>query len=435
MTALRIAIIGAGPAGCTLARLLSLSPVPIDVTVFEGEASIDFRDQGGTLDLHTATGLAALKEAGLWDKFLAHARYEGESLLFTDKDLKIYFQIKPSKPDGSKVGGQRPEIDRADLRRILLESLPEGIVRWGRRLRRVEAGDGDGGTSAVSLVFDDEIVSGFDLVVGADGAWSKVRPLLRDEQPAFAGVGAHGLTIVDAARAAPEVHATVRGGSVFAHADGVRLALQQLGDGSVGIHASMRKESADWAQTCGYDVGSLAAVKEALLGEGGPLAGWHPTFREAVAKADGRCEARSLYMLPVGFSWPHRRGATLVGDAAHLMTPFAGEGVNLAMDDARRLAGAIIGAAEAVKRDGKKDLTAELDGAVEAFEKDMFTRAAKVAKLTDDLRKLWMFTPDVPDSVIVDAMTLHVKFSSPAIVHPFVAAAVHGYFFVQKFLR
>jgi len=78
MSSLNIAIVGAGPAGCTLARLLQRSNVPIKVTVFEREATLDARTQGGTLDLHTDTGIAALKKAGLYDDFLEFVRFDGE---------------------------------------------------------------------------------------------------------------------------------------------------------------------------------------------------------------------------------------------------------------------------------------------------------------------------------------------------------------------
>jgi predicted NAD/FAD-binding protein len=73
-----IAIIGAGPAGCTLARLIQCSKAPIDVTIFESEASLSSRGQGGTLDLHTDTGLAALRKGELYDEFLKYARFEGD---------------------------------------------------------------------------------------------------------------------------------------------------------------------------------------------------------------------------------------------------------------------------------------------------------------------------------------------------------------------
>jgi 2-polyprenyl-6-methoxyphenol hydroxylase-like FAD-dependent oxidoreductase len=75
---LKIAIIGAGPAGCTLARLLVQEKVPVDITIFEGEKSLDTRTQGGTLDLHTQSGIEALKRAGLYDEFVKRARFDGE---------------------------------------------------------------------------------------------------------------------------------------------------------------------------------------------------------------------------------------------------------------------------------------------------------------------------------------------------------------------
>jgi len=77
----RIAIVGGGPAGCTLARLLQISKAPIKVTIFESDAGMESRTQGGTLDLHTNTGIAALKKAKLYDEFLKYARYDGEGEL------------------------------------------------------------------------------------------------------------------------------------------------------------------------------------------------------------------------------------------------------------------------------------------------------------------------------------------------------------------
>ena len=73
-----IAIIGAGPAGCTLARLLQVSDARVKVTIFESDGSLDARSQGGTLDLHTDTGIEALKRANLYNEFLEHARFDGD---------------------------------------------------------------------------------------------------------------------------------------------------------------------------------------------------------------------------------------------------------------------------------------------------------------------------------------------------------------------
>ncbi|CEO99616.1 unnamed protein product (mitochondrion) [Plasmodiophora brassicae] len=410
----RVAIIGAGPAGCMLARLLTLRSVP--VVVFEGEPSPNYRSQGGTLDLHTESGLAAMQDAGLFDEFLKHARYDGESMVLADKNLKVYFRESPSKQTAAnKLGGQRPEIDRAELRRILTESLPEGVIRWGHRLKQVE----DNGT----LVFEHTSESGFDLIVGADGCWSKVRNALTGQHPIFARVACFELQILDPETTVPTLHGLVNRGSVFAHADGRMLSVQQMGDGSLHVMAIQARDSEKWQESCGFDTRSIKDVKAALIGEGGPFADWHPTLRTAIETAnDAKCVPRSLFMLPVGFTWPHRRGFTVIGDAAHVMTPFAGEGVNLALDDARKLAKAIISAAPGDAHD--------LDDAVIASEKELWQRTVKVTKLTDDVTQAWFFTPGVPKSVIARIMCMHLKEHIPAILYPFAAAFVHCYYFI-----
>ena len=178
MSSLKIAIVGAGPAGCTLARLLILKG--ISVVVFEGEESPNFRSQGGTLDLHTDTGLAALREAGLYDEFLKYARFDGEAIVISDKKLLRYVNAGGTEAKNSRG---RPEIDRVKLRLLLLESLPVEVVRWNHRLQKVDAD--------LSLHFDHGIEKGFDLVVGADGAWSKVRPLVTQVQPFYSGIKEH----------------------------------------------------------------------------------------------------------------------------------------------------------------------------------------------------------------------------------------------------
>lgn len=133
MTAHKIAIIGAGPAGCMLARLLLCANIP--TTIFEAEDSFDIRSQGGGLTLHTKTGLAALKEAGLYDEFLKNARFDGEAMILSDKKLTKYINVSGSTKQSS-IG--RPEIDRAKLRLLLLDSLPKDHIKWSHRLRRID---------------------------------------------------------------------------------------------------------------------------------------------------------------------------------------------------------------------------------------------------------------------------------------------------------
>ncbi|KAK6716344.1 hypothetical protein SNK04_007293 [Fusarium graminearum] len=250
----KIAIIGAGPAGCLLARLLHLAGT--EVTVFEGEDHPNFRSQGGTLDLHTATGLAALKEAQVFDEFLKHARYDGQYMAIVDKNLEYHLE-RNAVGKYNKIE-ERPEIDRSSLREILSNSLPEGMIKWGYHLKKVEGR---------SLVFDHTTVDGFDLIVGADGAWSKVRKEIDPSLvPEFAGIGMFELEITDAENNAPELSKLVNRGSVFASTDGNRTSIQQMGDGSLNMYCSFVTDNPDWfkPENCGFNPHDLKGDNEGL---------------------------------------------------------------------------------------------------------------------------------------------------------------------------
>ncbi|KAF4985083.1 hypothetical protein FDECE_16837 [Fusarium decemcellulare] len=407
----KVAVIGAGPAGCMLARLLHLGGT--DVTVFEGEAHPNFRSQGGTLDLHTATGLAALKEAKLFDEFLKYARYDGQYMAIVDRNLE-YMMVRNAEGKYNKIE-ERPEIDRSKLREILSLSLPEGMIKWGHRLKKVEGR---------SLVFDHATLDGFDIIVGADGAWSKVRRELDpDLQPEYTGVALHELEVTDAKNRAPELYELVNRGSVFACSEGNRLSVQQMGDGSLSLYCSYVNKDGDWMkpEKCGYDATNLKEVIPVLLNT--VYKDWDPRLKQALEFSDGRCNPRSLYMLPVGHKWTHKPGLTLIGDAAHLMTPYAGEGVNQALEDALLLAKAINGAAN-------KDDEA-LDKAIREFEETMYIRVGPVQKLTHELLQDWMYTPGAPQTVMAKSMSRHVRHRLPWVLQPLGVAAVHGYYFLK----
>ncbi|CAK7564499.1 MAG: hypothetical protein SEPTF4163_002393 [Sporothrix epigloea] len=439
---LKIAIIGAGPAGCTLARLLHLGG--IDAIVYEREASPNYRSQGGTLDLHTATGLSALKEAELWDKFLEHARYDGEYMLVCDKNLNSFFS-KGNEPTSEKgFMGQRPEIDRSALRQMLAESLPAGMIRWDAHVKEVTNANSAGNGATITFA-DGTTASGYDLVVGADGAWSKVRVALSDQQPLFSGMAVQELRIPDAATTAPALSKIVHRGSIFVQAEGRKASIQQMGDGSLHVGIFTRRSaqpdvplvggdgqtrSDNWIGTCGYDPQSLASVQEAMLSRPELIADFDPRLQQCVTLAAGKTTPRSLYMLPVGFQWTHQQGLTAIGDAAHLMTPFAGEGVNVALDDARKLAAAILAVTRL--KATPTEAAAQLDAVVLTFEREMFARTAKVAKLTDDLLRLWFYTPGAPESVVASVMAAHVSFHTSPLVSPFASAAVRMYYYVYK---
>lgn len=313
---LKIAIIGAGPAGCMLARLLSHSEAArtIDVTIFESESSLDFRSQGGTLDLHEKTGQAALKAAGLFDQFLKYARYDGEAMNLCDKKLLSYIKQGASSK-GSYTG--RPEIDRPQLRQLLYESLPEGCVQWNHKLDHV-----GGEYPHFELNFKNQpSATGFDLIVGADGGWSRVRSLLSDVQPYYSGIAGHAFRIPDAEEREPELFGLVNRGSLFSFSDGKSIMAQYMSDGSLNIGTWAVKPQGWQSQGPFSSPGSIsdtATVKAACKEE---YADWDPRLVAFIEKAEDSISPRDLFMLPIGHSWPHKAGVTVIGDASHVMTP------------------------------------------------------------------------------------------------------------------
>lgn len=312
-----IGIVGGGPGGLMLARLLQRRGRK--VVIFERDANIDARPQGGSLDMHAETGQRAMRQADLEHAFAAEARPEDQGDRLYDQHGTLLFDR-----DGS--GDDRPEIDRTALRRILVDSLEPGTIQWNAKVATVESVDG-----GVQVVLDG-VSHRFAAVVGADGAWSRVRPLLTDARPAYEGVTLVELGF-DVARH-PHVDRLVGSGKMFAVGANRVLIAQRNGDGHIRGYAGLRMkedEARRWAQLPGDEV--RAHVLDAF-------AEFAPALTKLIIDGD-LLAVRPLYALPIGLSWAPVRGITVIGDAAHLMSPFSGEGVNLALADAVDLAEAL----------------------------------------------------------------------------------------------
>ncbi len=346
----RIAIVGGGPAGLTLARILHTHGLPS--TVYEAERDPDERPQGGSLDLHAESGLLALERAGLSAAFEAIARHDDQGERLLDKTGQVLFE------DNEGADRSRPEVDRTALRALLIDSLPADTLQWGRRLVDVRSSADD----RWELVFDTGVEGPFDLVIGADGAWSRVRPLLSPYRPQYSGLTFIEFGIDDIDRAHPGLAALVGRGKVGIEGDGRMIIAQRNGHSHVRGYAVFRVP-VDWAATR-FDFTSPEAMRTSLLEES---EGFAETIRDLFRASNTRFVARPIHALPVGHRWNPRAGLTLIGDAAHLMSPFGGEGVNAAMLDAAELA-AQLGQGPDWQR------------AVAAYEAHMFERVIEAAQ-------------------------------------------------------
>ncbi|MGW0518683.1 FAD-dependent oxidoreductase [Crossiella sp. NPDC003009] len=362
-----VTIIGAGLGGLTLARVLHVHGIP--ATVYEAEPSPTARAQGGMLDIHDYNGQPALEAAGLMAEFRSRVLDGRQAMRILDRDGTVLFE---KADDGT---GGRPEVQRADLRQLLLDSLPAGTVQWGHKATgartlgegRHEVTFADGGTVVTSLL------------VGADGAWSQVRQLLSPATPEYVGTAFVETYLFEADTRHPAAAAAVGGGSLIAATPGREIHAHRESGDTLHTYVVLA-EPLEWFAA--IDFTDAAAVTARIAQE---FDGWAPELTALITEADTAPVLRPHYALPTGHRWDRTPGVTLLGDAAHLTAP-NGEGANLAMQD-----GAELGKALAAQ-------PGDLETALAGYEQAMFTRAAKI--LDEAALMEHMFGDDLPHSLV-----------------------------------
>lgn len=326
-TQVPIAIIGAGPSGLTLARLLELAA--IDYVVFERDDSATFSNEcssSGTLDIHKDLGQVALKEAGLLEQFQSIARYN-VPIKITDAQGNIQADIPG---DGNT---DKPEIDRKDLRNLLLSSIPTDRIRWGCPVQHVRK-ENDG---SISVHTNGRVELGFHLVIGADGAWSKVRKqvkrtsvLLKTQktfvtnqslqviftEPEYSGTHFFTTFIQPGNTTYSSAASMVGKGNYLAMSKGRQIFLHYLGDGSYHLSVGVKLPDSQTVKKSTVLHDPLTLWESLLLNE---FDGWAQELTEFIKSSALAFRSWPLYSSPeTSLPWKHTAGLTLLGDAAHL---------------------------------------------------------------------------------------------------------------------
>lgn len=379
----RIAIAGGGPSGLALALLLSQRG--IHTTIYElrnKPTPEELAKPSGMLDLHEESGLTCIRECGLWDGFQAAVGDCSESQRVLNPDGVVLHT------DEGELS-YRPEIPRNALTNLFVQNMPRDVIKWNHKITAVQSTrNTTTGATEITLDLGENGTATYDFVVGADGAWSRVRKLLSDEKPFYSGTQLLTATVRHASTNYPHLVELSGSGTLSALGGGNGIMTHRGPQDSIRVYAAVSTPDEHWVAAAGLKGETAAEVKATLLSDDKLFRKWAPQLQNLLATAcdeetkdnpDREADIQPLYMLPVGHRWEHRWGTTVIGDAAHLMTPWAGEGVNIALWDSLDLAHALAAVAEPSDAVAWQ---AMLEPRVREFEKQMQARAQEKAEET-----------------------------------------------------
>jgi salicylate hydroxylase len=312
---MKVIIVGTGISGLTLAAALAQLAPQHEVELYERDASSAARRKGYAIGLRGDTGLAVLERLSLRDEVVAGGAQQVTNFMITDRLGQILLAL----PSGNEDSRQTYRVQRDHLQEVLADAVPGNPVRYGFQALGYETLE-----NRCRVIFTAGRLADGDIVVGCDGVGSSLRRQLVGDSPHFLGLSA--IT----GDAALSVEDPLLSGGYF----------MTLGDRGDSFFCYTQPAGVHFSYTSHVEPSMLESTSrpELLRQVQTATADWHSLVRSIAAAADpDSIKPRGYYDRD-----PTKRvcdgNVWLLGDAAHPMSPFQGQGANTAMVDALALA-------------------------------------------------------------------------------------------------